>query len=194
MEFRQLIMLLWLKKRFIIGIPLLAICFFVFVVPLIRSQYKTQASLMVQNLGYASYMIPEDRINADKRTMETCIHLLGTAVYQNARAKLPEEWQSRDLYEIIKIDNPDASMLIILSALDSNPQRAAAIINHMINQLPVVISQVLPTVKITVLDHAQVPTLPYRGNIVFSGALVLFLSFFGVVSWLMFMANRCWEV
>mgnify|MGYP001002783270 CR=1 FL=1 len=193
MEFRQLIMLVWSKKNLIIGVPLLALFFFLLAVPLIRSQYKAQATLIVQNLGYASYMIPEDRVNADKKTIETCMHLLGTTVFQSAHASLPDELKSDDLYEIIKMENPNASMLIIISALDRNPQRAAAIINHMIDQFSVVTSQVLPAVKVTVLDYAPVPTRPYRANLVFSSALVLFLSFFGVISWLMFMANRCWE-
>lgn len=190
MDVRNTLIILWQKKRFILGIPLLACLIYLLLMPKVFPKYQSTATLMIKNSAYVPWMTPEDRASADKELMETCIQLLNTVVLQEVNNTLLNRWKLEDLHRAVNIESIPASTLVQVSASTADPKISADIVNKAVEFLPVITTKTIPYAQVMIIERGKIPTRSYRPQFFFTLIMVIFLSFLWVFNFLTFSISR----
>lgn len=193
MEIREFLLLMQRQYRKLIFIPLLAVLAYLFVTWLLPSQYEARGLVLVQGKDYAPWVNDRDRIDIDKEYVKSGISLICTDNFlREAFKSLPNNNDTKNLPDSMKIDNPEGTNLISVRMMAYNPQQAAQAVNCIIDLLHSKVNQNFASREITILERATNPTSHHRDFIL--GILItLFIALQWVMSIVMFVANKSWQ-
>lgn len=194
MEFRDLLVLLGRQKKKLLGVPLAAGLLFLLMLQILPAQYKATASLMLTNKAYSSWVNTYDQGAVDLEVVKSSVKLIESNGFLGKVMKtLPFYTDLGTLRSAIKIENPKTTKIIIVSVVYNDPQKAAQIVNTVVNLFPERVASVFQAQKIFIIEPAVVPAVPYQANAALSLGLIVVISFSWVLSIVVFAANKSWE-
>lgn len=106
--------------------------------------------------------------------------LKGGTIAKKVVAKLELPISHQMISSGLKVTYAEDTHVLTLTFTDTNPKRAAAILNTLCEEAPAVLQEHLKTLSFTVMDEAEIPLVPTKGSVtrdtILAAAIGLVLS------------------
>lgn len=194
MEIREFIRLLWKKKLWVIGIPLLAgLSYFCLAMTVITPRYESTALIMPRNYNYYPWVHAYDQEEINREMVFTCARLLSSSSFRQELIKtLPFETSLADLHSAVKISS-ESDKYIRVRVCSPDPHQSSAVVDGMLSILPAKMAEFYGC-EVLILDSPTGPGRQYLPDPTpLSLGLVMGMPFLWTVSLVMLNSSQAWE-